>query len=155
MLKNFFKIAWRNLLKNKTFSLINILGLATGLACFLLITMYVMDELSFDRYNEKANRIYRINSDIKFGGGNLHLPVTSDAMGAVLKKDYPQVEEYTRIYNSGGLNMIKKQNEFISEPNIAYADSNLFKVFTLPMIDGDPNTALIDPNTVVITESTA
>jgi len=75
MFKNYFKIAWRNLLKNKTFSLINIIGLASGLACFILIALYVADELSYDRFNEKASRIYRINSDIVFGGNKLHLAV--------------------------------------------------------------------------------
>jgi putative ABC transport system permease protein len=92
MFKNYLKIALRSLWKSKGFSAINIFGLAIGLATCLLITLYVIDELNYDRYNEKADRIYRINSDIKFGGGDLHLTVTSDPMGAVLKKDYPQVE---------------------------------------------------------------
>src|SRR5215211_1342772 len=102
MLRNYLKTAWRNLLKNKVFSFINILGLAIGLCCFLLISMYVLDELSFDKYNAKAARIYRVNSDIRFGGTDLNLPVTPDIMGATLKKDYPEVEEFTRIYNSNG-----------------------------------------------------
>jgi putative ABC transport system permease protein len=155
MLRNYLKTAWRNLLKNKVFSLINILGLAIGLCCFLLISMYVMDELSYDKYNEKADRIYRINSDIRFGGSDLNLPVTSDIMGATLKKDYPEIEEFTRIYNSNGSKLVKKGNEFINEARVTHADSTLFKVFTLPAIAGDPNTALNEPNTVVITESTA
>ena len=93
MLRNYFKVAWRNLLKNKVFSFINIIGLATGLTCFILISLYVSDELSFDHYNEKAERIYRINSYIKLGGSELTLPVSSDPMGAIVKKDFPQVEE--------------------------------------------------------------
>src|ERR1700686_4401779 len=101
MIKNYWKVAWRNLIKSKTFSIINITGLAIGLSSFLLISLYVLDELSFDRYNKKADRIYRINSDIRFGGANLHLPVASDPMGAALKIDYPQVEEYTRIFTGG------------------------------------------------------
>lgn len=155
MLKNYLKTAWRNLLKNKVFSFINILGLAIGLCCFLLIAMYVLDELSYDKYNAKAARMYRINSDIRFGGTDLNLPVTPDIMGATLKKDYPEVEEFTRIYNSNGSKLIKKGNEFINEPRVTHADSTLFKVFTLPGIAGDLNTALNEPNTVVITESTA
>jgi putative ABC transport system permease protein len=87
MLRNYLKIAWRNLLHNKTFSLINIVGLAIGLACFILIALYVLDEVSFDRYNTKADRIYRVNSDIKLGGTDLKLAVCSDPMGATLKKD--------------------------------------------------------------------
>jgi putative ABC transport system permease protein len=155
MFKNYFKIAWRNLLKNKTFSLINIVGLASGLACFILIALYVADELSYDRFNEKADRIYRINSDIVFGGNKLHLAVASDPMGATLKKDYPQVEEYVRFYISNGSKLVKKGNEFINEQNVAHADSTLFDVFTLPVIASDTKTSLNEPNTVVISESAA
>ncbi len=155
MIKNYLKIAWRNLLKNKTFSLINIAGLASGLGCFILIALYVADELSYDRFNEKADRIYRINSDIVFGGNKLHMAVTADPMGAALKKDYPQVEQYVRIYASRGPKLVKKGNTFINEQNVAHADSTLFDVFTLPAISGDTKTALNEPNTVVITESTA
>jgi len=155
MFKNYFKIAWRNLLKNKTFSLINIIGLASGLACFILIALYVADELNYDRFNEKASRIYRINSDIVFGGNKLHMAVASDPMGATLKHDYPQVEEYVRFYNSNGSKLVRKGDQFINEENIGHADSTLFKVFTLPVIAGDPNTALNEPNTVVVSESAA
>ena len=155
MIKNYFKIAWRNLVKNKTFSFINIIGLASGLACFILIALYVADELSYDRFNEKAGRIYRINSDIVFGGNKLHLAVASDPMGATLKKDYPQVEEYLRFFTSGRAKLIKKGNEFIRENNVAHADSTLFDVFTIPVIAGNAKTALNEPNTVVISESAA
>lgn len=155
MFKNYLKIAWRNLLKNKTFSIVNIAGLAIGLACFILIALYVLDEISFDRYHEKADRIYRVNSDIKFGGTDLKLAVSSDPMGATLKKDYPQVEEFVRIYNSNGSKLIKKGNEFIDEQDVAHADSTLFKVFTLPAVEGNTLTALNEPNSVVITASTA
>lgn len=155
MFRNYLKIAWRNLLKNKGFSIINIAGLAIGLACFILIALYVLDELSFDRYNDKADRIYRVNSDIKFGGTDLKLAVCSDPMGATLKKDYPQVEEFVRFFNSSGSKLIKKGNEFIKEQRVVHADSTLFKVFTLPAIAGNTLTALNEPNSVVITESTA
>lgn len=155
MFRNYLKTGWRNLLKNKGFSIINVTGLATGLACFILISLYVIDELSYDKYNEKADRIYRVNADINFGGNKLHLAVNSDPMGATLKKDYPQVEEYTRFYNSTGSKLIKKGNDYIEEPHVVHADSTLFNVFTLPAIAGDTKTALNEPNTVVITESTA
>ncbi len=155
MLRNYLKVAWRNLVKNKTFSLINIIGLATGLACFLLIALYVLNELSYDRHNKNASRIYRINSDIRFGGDEQRLPVTSDMMGPLLKKDYPQIGEYLRIYNSTGPKLVRKGNEFINESNVAHADSTLFDVFTLPAIAGDTKTALDEPNTVVINATTA
>ena len=155
MIKNYLKIAIRNLWKNKTFSFINIAGLATGLGCFLLIALYVLDELSFDKYNANADRIYRINSDIRFGGADLHMPVTSDMMGQILKKDYPQVEQYTRLYTFNGDKLVKKGNEYINEEHVAHADSTFFDVFTLPAIEGDTRTALNEPNTVVLTETMA
>ncbi|HYE55423.1 MAG TPA: ABC transporter permease [Chitinophagaceae bacterium] len=155
MFANYLKTAWRNLLKNKVFSFLNILGLAIGLCCFMLIAMYVLDELSFDKHHVKADRIYRVNSDIKFGGSELRLPVSPDIMGATLKKDYPQVEEYTRIYSSSGPKLVKKGNDFINEPDVCHADSTIFRVFTLPLLSGDANTALNEPNTVVISESAA
>ena len=133
MIKNFLKIAWRNLVKNKSYSIINITGLAIGLACFLLIALYVMDELSYDRFYPNADRIYRVNSDIHFGGADLHMPVTSDMMGELLKKDYPQVENYTRIYSFVGPKLIKKGNDFISEDKIAHVDTTFFNIFQLPV----------------------
>src|SRR5215831_5965993 len=149
MIKNYLKIAWRNLLRNKTFSFINIAGLAIGLACFTLIALYVVDELSYDRYNEKAAQIYRVDSEILFGGSDQKLAVCSDPMGATLKRDYPQVEQYTRIYASEGPKRIKKDNVFITEFDVANVDSTFFDVFTLPAISGDTRTALNQPNTVV------
>ncbi len=134
MIKNYFKIAFRNLWKNKGYSAINIFGLAAGLATCLLIVLYVWDELSYDKFHEKADRIYRVDSDIKFGGTDMKLSVSSDPMGATLKRDYPQVEQFTRIYASEGSKLIKKGNEFINEPRIAYVDSTFFDVFSFPLI---------------------
>lgn len=154
MIKNYFKIAWRSLVNNKVYSLLNIFGLAISLACFLLVTLYVIDELSYDRYHDKADRIYRINSDITLGESQ-KLPFTSDMMGAALKQDYPQVEEYVRIYNSNGSKLIKKGTEYIKEVKVAHADSTFFKVFSLPLVAGDPASALKGPKTVVLSESAA
>ena len=155
MIKNYLKVAFRNLWKQKSFTIINIVGLATGLCCFLIISIYVLDELNFDRYNKNADRIFKIHSDIKFGGAELHMAQTSDMMGQMLKKDYPEVEEFTRVYASSGNKLIKKGNSSINEMNVAYVDSTFFNVFTLPSIAGDTKTALNDPNTVVLTETTA
>ncbi len=155
MIKNFLKIAWRNLVKDKSYSLINIAGLAIGLACFLLIALYVVDELSYDRFNEKADRIYRIHSDIRFGGADLHMPVTSDMMGQLLQKDYPQIEASTRMYTFNGHELIKKGSDFIDEFRLANVDSNFFNVFTIQAVAGNLHTALVEPHTVVISESIA
>lgn len=154
MFKNYIKIALRNLWKSKGFSAINIIGLAIGLATCLLIMLFVLDELSYDRYNKKADRIYRVDGEIKFGGNHYVLAVAPDPMGATLKKDYPQVEQYVRFRNEGGL-LFKKDNENVQEEKVIYADSTLFDVFTLPMVDGDPQTALQAPNSLVITATTA
>lgn len=154
MYKNYLKIAFRNLWKSKGFSTINIIGLAIGLATCLLIMLFVLDELSFDRYNKKADRIYRVDGDIKFAGNHFILAVAPDPMGPTLKKDFPQIEQYVRFRSNGGF-LVKKGNENVQEDKVVYADSTLFDVFTLPMLDGDPVTALQQPNTVVITETVA
>lgn len=155
MIRNYFTIARRNLVRNRTFSIINIAGLAIGLCCFLLIALYVVDELSYDRFNEKASRIYRIHTEARMGGRSMLMPETPDPMGALLKKDYPQVEEYTRVYIQNGDRLVKKGNEFITETQAVNVDSTFFNIFTLPAVDGNTATALNEPNTVVITESTA
>lgn len=156
MLTNYLKIAWRTLLKQRGFTFINVFGLAVGLACCMLIMLYVLDELSYDRYNEKADRIYRVNSEILFGGNNMHFAVSPDPMGPTLKKDYPQVEQFVRLHQRGTW-LVRKAGEStnLRESDITFADSTLFDVFTLPLISGDPKTALREPNTVVISESAA
>jgi len=154
MIRNYLKIAWRNLLKNKGFSLINITGLALGIGCFIVITMYVVDELSYDEFHANADDIYRINSDIKFGGVESHSANSSDMMAPTLKSDFPEVIEYTRLRLEGG-ELIKNGNQFVDEQRVAYADSTFFNVFNLPVVIGDAKTALQDPNSVVINKSTA
>ncbi|MBS1947254.1 MAG: ABC transporter permease [Bacteroidetes bacterium] len=155
MFKNYFKIAIRNLWKSKGFTFINIAGLAIGLSCFILIALYVVDELSYDRFYPNAERIYRVDADIKFGGNQLNLCVSSDPMGPTLKKDYPQVEEYTRIYSSEGDKLVRKGNDYINEEKIVYADSTFFRIFPQTVLSGDAKTALFEPNTVVLSETAA
>jgi putative ABC transport system permease protein len=154
MFKNYIKTAVRSLYKNKGFTAINILGLALGLATCLLIVFYVVDELSYDRYNTKADRIYRVNEDLKLGENNLQYAVAMAPLAKTLKAEYPYVEDATRI-KSAGTTHVKKGNGNIVENKVGFVDANIFNVFTLPMISGDPKTALLEPNTVVITESTA
>ncbi len=156
MLRNYLKIAFRNLLKNKGFSAINIFGLAVGIACCLLITLYVVDELSFDRYHQNADRIYRLNLGVKFGGTEQLVATTSDMLGPTLKKDYPQVENYARVYN-GGPFLIKKSGTIdnIRETSILFADSTLFELFSFPLVAGNPKLVLSEPNSIVISETAA
>ncbi|QEC77900.1 ABC transporter permease [Mucilaginibacter ginsenosidivorax] len=154
MLKNFIKTAFRSLLKNKGFTTINILGLALGLATCLLIVFYVVDELSYDRFNSKANRIYRVNMDLKYGGNVASFAITPPPLAATLAGNFPEVEKCTRLIHDQGIR-VKKGNEFIQEEKVVYAEPDLFNVFTLPLVAGDAKTALTAPNTAVITESTA
>ena len=154
MFRNYFKTAFRNLVNNKFYTTINILGLAFGLATCLLILLYVIDERNFDRYNENAKRIYRVNNEAKFGNNHLDMAVSNAAMGPTLIKEFPQVEQYTRIQPFGSF-LVKKGSEDLRETKVAFADSTLFEVFTLPMISGDAKTALKDPRSLVITERMA
>ncbi|MCF6404396.1 ABC transporter permease [Chitinophaga filiformis] len=156
MIKHYFTLAFRNLFRNKVFTVINIGGLAIGLCCFLLIVMYVLNELSYDHQNVNADRIYRIHLNAKMGGMESEKPLTPDPMGELLKKDYPQVEEFTRIFDNSTMpGLVRKGNEFVREAHTAYVDSSFFKVFSFPAVQGDVQTALNEPNSVVISASTA
>ncbi|HXL58556.1 MAG TPA: ABC transporter permease, partial [Chitinophagaceae bacterium] len=154
MFRNYFKTAFRNLLKNKFYTSINVIGLAVGLATCLLILLYVLDELSFDKYNVNADRIYRVNNEIKFGGNYFDLAQGPALMGSTMVREFPQVEQYTRIRWYGSF-LVKKGNENIQEGRVGFADSTLFDVFTLPMIAGDPKTALKEYHSLVVTETVA
>ena len=154
MIKNYIKTAYRSLTKNKAFTAINVLGLALGLATCLLIVFYVVDELSYDRYNVNASRIYRVNEDLKLGDNKVQYAVCMPPLAQTLKADFPEVENTVRLKKVGGMH-VKKGNENLLEQNVLFADPSLFDVFTLPIIYGNKATALTDPNTVVITESTA
>jgi len=154
MIRNYLKTAYRGLLKNKGFTVLNILGLSLGLASCLLIIFYVVDELSYDRYNTKADRIYRVNEDLKLGENNVLYAVAMPPLAKTLKTDFPYVENTVRIKNAGSAH-VKKGTASILENRMAFADPSLFDVFTLPMITGDPKSALAEPNSVVLTESTA
>jgi len=154
MFKNYFKVALRNLWKNKAFSAINIVGLATGLAVCLLIVLYVVDELSYDKYNKNADRIYRLDADIFFNNTSAIFAVAPDPLAPTLKRDFPEIEEEVRINNQSDI-LVKKDNQNVQDHHAAFADSTFFKVFTVPMIEGNPETALKEPNSIVIDETTA
>jgi putative ABC transport system permease protein len=154
MLKNYLKTALRNLWKNKGFSAINIFGLSVGLATCMLILFFVADEKGYDQYNLKKDRIFRVDGDIQFGGNHFILAVCQAPMGPALKKDFPAIRQYVRFRNYGGF-LVRKANSNVQENKVIYVDSTLFDVFTLPMISGNPRTALVDPNSVVITEKIA
>ena len=153
MIKNYFKIAFRNLWKNKGFSALNIIGLATGLAVCLLIVLYVKDELSYDKYNINADRIYRLDADIYFNGTQFTTFVSPDPFAPTLVRDYPEIEQMVRLNYQGDI-LVKKDNQNIQDHHAVFADSTLFKVFTVPMIKVIRH-CLNDPNSIVIDETTA
>jgi putative ABC transport system permease protein len=154
MLKNYFKTAFRNLSKNKFYTSINIIGLAVGLATCLLIFLYVIDELSYDKYNANTDRIYRVNNEIKFNGNYLDLAQVPAVMGPTMLREMPQVQQYARMSWHGSF-LVKKGNENIQEQRVGFADSTLFDVFTLPVVAGDAKTALKEYHSLVITETIA
>jgi putative ABC transport system permease protein len=154
MLKNYLKVALRNLWKNKAFSAINIVGLSTGLAVCLLIVLYVVDELNYDRYNKNADRIYRIDADIFFNNTQFTAAVAPEPMTPALLREYPQVEQIVR-FNSQGDILVKMGNQNLQDHHAVFADSTFFKVFTVPLIAGNPSTALTEPHSIVIDETAA
>jgi len=154
MYKNYLKVALRNLWKNKAFSIINIAGLAAGLAVCLLIVLYVFDELNYDTCHKKADRIYRLDADIFFNGTSFIASTSPKALPLTLAKEYPQVEQMVRISFEKDL-LVKKDAQNIQEHHAVFADSTFFKVFTAHMITGNALTALNDPKSIVIDETTA
>jgi putative ABC transport system permease protein len=151
---SFLKLFFRNALRNRTFTILNILGLATGMAVFILIMLWVKDELSYDRYNINADRIYRMNMFIRANGTEGTTPYCPAPLAAAMLRDYPEIEKSVR-FRSYGNSIVKYNNVSFTEYNIIHADSTVFGVFTIPVIMGNPETALTAPNTVAISESMA
>src|ERR1700722_8729515 len=149
------KLAWRQLLKNKGFTALNIFGLTLGLTTFLLIVMYVADELSYDRFNVNANRICRLNTDILSGGTLSSMADAAPPVAPTLLKNYPEVEQAARMLMLDDALLLRKGQSVIKETRIVQCDPSIFQIFTLPMIDGNPATALTTPHTVVLTERMA
>ncbi len=154
MLKSYFKIAVRNLLKQRFYSIINILGLSVGLMACLLIALFVADELSYDTYNKNADRIYRTDLYGRLGGQESHYAVAPAPMARTLADVYPEIENTVRFRGMGDFTIQQGENTY-KETRIIFADSSLFDVFTIPLLYGNPATALRKPNTMVISKATA
>jgi putative ABC transport system permease protein len=153
MIKNYFKIALRNLWRHRVFSFINILGLSVGMSACLLIYLYVSFELSYDRYHAKGDRIFRVVTNIKTPTDTLDWNSASIPMSPAMKKDFPEVEQFVRLEPNSLL--VSRGEMKFQEDKLAFADSSLFSVFTLPMLKGDPDKALTAPWQIVLTETTA
>ncbi|HKL38872.1 MAG TPA: ABC transporter permease [Bacteroidales bacterium] len=154
MLKNYLKIALRTLQKYKGYTLINVFGLAIGLASAILIMLYVQDELSYDQHHQKKDRIYRITFQGKIRSSEIHSALSSNPMGPVMRDEYPAVEEMTRLRATTN-SVIRVEDRKYIEDHLFFADSTVFNVFTMPFIEGNPHKALSEPNKVVLTQSTA
>lgn len=155
MVKNYLKIALRNVKKYKVYSFINILGLAIGISCCLMILLFVQDELSYDRYHEKADRIYRLVDSLDVDNPkSRHYALSSAPFAPALKKEFPEVEDAVRLFSGRG-RMVGYGEKKYYEYGLFFADPSLFKIFTFFLEKGDPNTALNAPQSLVISESTA
>ncbi|MDJ1501487.1 ABC transporter permease [Xanthocytophaga agilis] len=154
MLKNLLQVAFRNLTKDKGFSLLNILGLTIGITFSLFLLFYIRDELNFDRYHTKADHIYRIITHLQEPERTDHVAITQFVLAPALKKEYPEVEQAVRFVGKGRT-LLKNGEQHLFEDKIFFADSNLFEVFTYPFLEGDPKTALLAPNSILLTETLA
>jgi predicted permease len=154
MIRNFLLTAVRNISRHKGFTFINVTGLAIGLAASLLILLWVQDELSFDRFHEHAESIYRVEEDQFYSGERYHVTVTPHPSGPVWREGIPEIIDQTRINRLPRLLFRTGDNVFF-ESSVVAADSGLFKIFTLPFQNGDPETALEDPHSIVLSEKLA
>ncbi len=154
MIKNYLKSALRNIKRHKGYAFINITGLAIGMACCILILMYITTELSYDRYHVNADRIFRLGLDANMGGTTVVTPISNVPTAPTLIQDYPEVLNAVRI-RTVSKRAVQHEDKIFFENGILYADSSVFQVFTFPMIKGDPNTALKPAYSIVLTEETA
>src|SRR4030042_2167818 len=153
MLKNHFLIALRKLVRDKAYTLINVAGLAIGLTSFIMITLYIRDELSYEKFHSKADRIYRIYAKGFIGKTPINQTYTCAPLPQTMIADYPEVIQATRIAGKWSI-VVKFQDKAFYEDDILIVDSTFFDVFDFKLTRGDPATVLVKPNSVVITEST-
>ncbi|MEQ9168869.1 MAG: ABC transporter permease, partial [Fulvivirga sp.] len=161
MVNNYYKVAWRHIVKEKFYSIINISGLAVGMASCIFIAFYVLKELSYDQYHENLDRTYRILQGAH-AGEERDIPPTPEnfrfwgnaPVGPALKEELPEVEYFCR-FTPGHSKLIKANHELYNEKNVVYGDSTVFKVFSWNLIAGNPDKVLTEPNSIVLTEKLA
>ena len=154
MIQNFFRITVRNISRHKGFTFINVTGLAVGLAASLLILLWVQDEMSYEKFNLNAENIYRVEEDQFYSGARYHVTVTPHPSGPVWKEKIPEIKEQTRMNRLPRI-LFRQEDKVFFESAIIAADSGLFKIFTLPLVMGDPLTVLNSPHSIVLTEKLA
>ena len=154
MLQNFFKITFRNLWKYKGYSFINISGLAIGLASCLIIVTFIIHELSYDRFHAESERIYRVGYEVSLGTGSKVIASSPHRLAVALETDFPELQKvihFSRIYE----HEVKYKNKKFLESQIAFVDSAFFEFFNFKMVSGDPRTAVLGPDAVVLSRSAA
>ena len=155
MIKNYFKTAWRNLLKNRFYSVINISGLAVGLAVGIIILLWVQDEFSYDAFHSKQQNIYKLENMVGTGSSRQLWTNTASAIGVLAKKNIPSVKDVVRITYNGNYGLYKYGTKIFTEQNAFYTDPSLFSVFDFKLIKGNTANPFPDYNSIVITEKTA
>lgn len=153
MFKNYLKIAWRNIRKNKLYSSINLVGLTIGITCCILIGVYILDELGYDKFNTNASRIARITMEYGVGGTTNYASTTGTKPGPQFKRTFPEVEDYTRLMKYP--RVVAYEDNMFTEQNFLYADPSFFKMFSFPLTEGNAATALNEINKIVLTEKAA
>ena len=154
MIRNFFIVFFRNVLRHKAYSIINLAGLAIGLACSILITVFVLHELSFDRFHTKADQIQRLCINMKIGERASRQASTAVPSGAALRDEIPEILEFCRIKMWDDIMLEYEDKRFI-EGDFMWADSSFFRIFDFKLLHGDPETVLREPNSIVLTEDMA
>jgi putative ABC transport system permease protein len=155
MLRNYFLVAIRNIRKQRLFAAINIAGLTVGIASCLFIFIYVLDELSFDQFHTDAKNIYRIGLEGRIAGQEFLTTNSCYPVGPAMKEEIPGIMEFSRIWQAGNTLVFSYEDHSFSEKKTFYVDSNFFSFFSFVLVEGDPNTALKEPNTIVLTEDLA
>lgn len=153
MIRNYFKTAWRNIFRNRTYSFINITGLALGISAFWLIALYLIDELGYDRFNEKAGRIVRVAQHTKWNNNEMHIATTSPPFAPALKSAFPEIENAVRVDREGG-GIITWKDKKIKQDDIIFADKSLTEIFSYTFLHGNEE-SLSAPGSVVVTETLA
>lgn len=154
MFKNYLKVAFRNILKHKFFSFINIIGLVIGMTCCLLIFVYIKDELSFDRFHANSDKLYRVALHGRIGGQELLTTVSNPVLADAMQKEIPGIEHALRIDDRGD-QIVRFEDKIFNENDVLVVDSNFFQVFSFELLNGDAKTLLIEPNSVVLTTEMA
>lgn len=154
MLRSYFTIALRNLRKHSFYSFINVAGLSVGISICLVILLFVLNELRYDQHHEKADRIYRIHALIDFAGNHYDMTYAPAPMAATMASEYPEVEVAVRFRERGSY-LIKREADNIKESKVIWTDKEFFKIFTVPLIAGNPETALAEPNSIAISKEIA